>query len=155
MKTDLKIFSLLILSIYFFACTNQDKKDDPSPGTTDSNGYGYATGKATNQKGEPLANVEIALTNTTSPYYQSETGLTNAKGEYRIKLPKNTGNWLATATYKTTFQNQNYTLTLEPEKVNQTIPSTGGETNFQLKLTGREPSTSPGVYGHFTEALLT
>src|SRR5437870_4155950 len=102
MKPIAQFLCLLLFSIYLLACTNQDKRDDPAPSTTDSNGNGYATGKATNPNGTPLVNVEIAVINTSSSYYQSETGVTNAQGEYRIKIPKNTGNWLATATYKTT-----------------------------------------------------
>lgn len=152
MQTISKAVFIFFLTSLCFACTLDDKAVEPTPtppSTPDAGTTGYLTGKATNQRGEPLPNVKIGVSNRSTGNYLSETGVTDAKGAYRISLPKNTGDWTASATFTTTYNQQDYVLRLEPGKDNKPFSSTGGVADFQLKLTGRQPSSSPGTYGPF------
>lgn len=137
--------SLLLFSSCVVGC---DKKKDEE--LTGGEKKGYATGRVVNSAGKPIQGAKIVVSNTFA-YNMTLSGTTNANGEYSIKLQTGTGigDWIASGSLTTNYNNQNYELGLEPDAYKVFSGAEGGVTNFTLRLTGREPSTSPGVKGSF------
>lgn len=102
---------------------------------------GYATGKAVDSKGNPLAGVEITLENTT--FHEGYTSKTDKNGNYKIKLSKN-GAYSASAYIDKELNNIVYHLPLHTNDKNY-FSQQGGVVNFELKLTGQKPEG--GYYG--------
>ncbi|MCJ0743502.1 carboxypeptidase-like regulatory domain-containing protein [Pedobacter montanisoli] len=102
---------------------------------------GYATGKAVDSKGKPLAGVEVTLENTT--FHEGYTSTTDKSGNYKIKLSKN-GAYSASAYIDKTLNNIVYHLPLHTNDKNY-FSQEGGVVNFELKLTGQKPEG--GHYG--------
>jgi hypothetical protein len=157
MKTKIILEWTLLLFLFasgIFACKKKEEQNDT--GTTTGTGKGYASGKVTTSDGKALKGAEIVIGNTVS-YNTTLSAITDDKGEYRIKLISGPGigDWIATGTYTITYNNIKYQLALEADAYKIFSSSNGGVTNFTLKHTGREPSTSPGVKGSFYGGVLS
>lgn len=134
---------LLLVTGILLACNKKDKNNGGI-------GAGYASGKVTNQAGQPLKGAVVVVSNTFS-YNKTLTALTNEKGEYSIKLPSGPGigDWTTSGTYTMNYNGKDYSLLLEAATHSPFSSSNGGNVDLVLKHTGREPSRSPGVLGTF------
>lgn len=144
MKRIFKLTGALLLSVAVLACNKKNRNEEMASGP------GYASGKVTNSAGQPLQGATIVISNTFS-YNKNLTVTTNAKGEYSVKLPSGPGigDWIAGGTYSINYNGKAYSLVLQADAHKVFSSSNGGVTNFVLKQTGREPSTSPGTVGSF------
>jgi hypothetical protein len=124
------------------ACTAPESESDPVPGTPEK---GYATGKAVDTQGKPLANVEI-VANNTQLYNSNIVGRTNSKGEYKLQLTP--GSWYVRGTVQVQYDNRTYVLDLHPETVGAFAGTEGAVRNLRWKLTGAKP-TEFGATGHY------
>lgn len=135
--------SLLLITGIILACSKKGKDQLEY-------GPGYASGKVTNQSGQPLKGASIEVSNTFS-FNKTLTAFTNDKGGYSIQLPSGPGigDWTTSGTYSMNYNGKVYTLPLESSAHSPFSTSNGGEVNLLLKHTGREASRSPGVLGTF------
>lgn len=133
--------SLLLVTGMLLACSKKGKNNA---------GAGYASGKVTNQAGQPLKGAVVVASNTFS-YNTTLTAITNEKGEYSIKLPSGPGigDWTISGTFKMNYNGKDYSLLLEAGAHSPFSSTNGGTVDLVLKHTGREPSRSPGVLGTF------
>jgi hypothetical protein len=106
---------------------------------------GYATGKAVDTGGKPLADVEI-VANNTQLYNSNVVGRTDSKGEYKLQLTP--GSWYVRGTVKVQYDNRTYVLDLHPETDGAFAGTEGAVRNLRWKLTGAKP-TEFGATGHY------
>lgn len=142
--------ALLMASTMLSACNKDDDKEKMEDGP------GYASGKVTNQAGQPLKGATIVVSNTFS-YNKTLTTTTNQKGEYSIKLPSGVGigDWTTSGNFNINYNGKDYSLLLEGDSYTPFSSTNGGKVNFVLKHTGREPSGSSGVYGSYFGAVIS
>lgn len=135
--------AFLLITGILLACSKKDKNQPEG-------GPGFASGKVTNQSGQPLKGAVIVVSNTFS-YNKTLTAITNDKGQYSIKLPSGPGigDWTTSGTFIMNYNGKDYTLPLEAGAHAPFSSTNGGEVNLVLKHTGREASRSPGVLGTF------
>lgn len=108
---------------------------------------GYATGKAVNTRGEPIAGAKILLDNAV--FYASYIDTTTRDdGSYRIRVEP--GAWKADATFKTTYNGKTYVIELDPDN-NDSFNEEGVVRNFTWKLEGRAPDNEYAYYGGFIQ----
>jgi len=124
------------------ACTTPDPAIEPAPGSAQK---GYATGKAVDTGGKPLADVEI-VANNTQLYNSNVVGRTDGKGEYKLQLTP--GSWYVRGTVKVQYDNRTYVLDLHPETDGAFDGTEGAVRNLRWKLTGAKP-TEFGATGHY------
>ncbi len=146
----INIFGLTLLAGWLAtACTTTTTEPDtnPSPGSLQK---GYATGKATDTAGKPLANVEIVANNT--QFYNSNIlGRTDKDGQYRLQLSP--GSWYVRGTVSVQYDNRTYVLDLHPETDGAFASTEGAVRNLRWKLTGAKPTEfgATGYYGGLLE----
>jgi hypothetical protein len=128
---------MTIISLSASSC-----KKDPAGAEAEN---GYATGKVTDTKGNPLAGVEVAVENTLVGYHSTANGVTDSKGLYKIKL-SNVGTFHASAYLNKEFNGKQYKLELHCEN-NDAFGNEGAVRNFQWKLAGTKPVALDGFYG--------
>lgn len=135
---------LLMAGTVLTSCNKDDDKEKMEEGP------GYASGKATNQSGQPLKGATIVVSNTFS-YNKTLSATTNEKGEYSIKLPSGVGigDCTISGTFNINYNGKDYSLVLEADSYTPFSSTSGGKVNLVLKHTGREPSKSPGVLGNY------
>ncbi|MEI5984077.1 MULTISPECIES: carboxypeptidase-like regulatory domain-containing protein [Sphingobacterium] len=127
------------ISLVLFACCD---KADTGEGTAGPE-KGYATGKVTDSKGEPLSDVRILLDNTML-YASYIHGTTDKSGTYRIKsLP---GSWRAFAYIDKQYNGKVYTMELFPDGTDA-FNEEGAVRNFSWKLEGDMPWEAEAYYG--------
>jgi hypothetical protein len=156
MRRTLELTLLLfLLASSVYGCKKKKDQND-SGGSGDTGGKGFASGKVTTANGKPLKGAVIVISNTVS-YNTTLSATTNEKGEYSIKLfsGPGIGDWIATGSYSVLYNNIQYSLSLEADEYKVFSTTNGGVTNFTLKHTGREPSTSPGVVGPYYGGIIT
>lgn len=112
-------------------------------GTNASFEKGYATGKVTDTKGNPLANVQITIENVLPGASNSHLGKTDDKGFYKIKVGI-VGAYRASAYHDVVYNGVAYSLPLHADN-DETFSNDGAVRNFQWKLSG--PMYSGGNYG--------
>jgi hypothetical protein len=137
MKKSLFFGYILTLLLFTAAC-----KKDPDPITESTRGY--ATGKVTDSKGNPIAGAQVVIDNTMISN-SSAVGITDEKGLYKIQLPL-VGTFHASANLKRTYNGQQYTLDLDPDNYDE-FSIDGAIRNFQWKMTGPKPIEEQGYYG--------
>ncbi len=124
------------------ACTTPEPEVDPVSGAPEK---GYATGKAVDTGGKPLADVEIVVNNT--QFYNSNiVGRTDSKGQYKLQLSP--GSWYVRGTVKVQYDNRTYVLDLHPETDGAFAGTEGAVRNLRWKLTGAKPAEF-GATGHY------
>lgn len=146
MKPLYLLFNILLFYCLFTACTTDP---GPAPAPT-SPQKGYASGKATDTQGKPLANADIVVNNA-QLYNYNVLGQTDAKGEYNLKLTQ--GSWYVRGTVKVNYDNKVYVLDLHPDREGGFAGTEGGVCNLQWKLTGAKPTEfgGNGYYGGLVE----
>ncbi len=118
------------------ACTSPDPEVEPVPNAPEK---GYATGKAVDTQGKPLADVEIVVNNT--QFYNSNiVGRTDSKGEYKLQLTP--GSWYVRGTVKVKYDNRTYVLDLHPETDGAFAGTEGAVRNLRWKLPAQSPLNS-------------
>ncbi|TKC07470.1 carboxypeptidase-like regulatory domain-containing protein [Pedobacter frigoris] len=110
---------------------------------------GYATGKITDTKGQPIPGVEVAIENTLVGYHSTANGVTDSKGLYKIKV-SNVGTFHASAYLNKTFNGKQYKLELHCDD-NDAFGNEGAVRDFQWRLTGEKPVALDGYYGSTIE----
>ncbi|MCF0071872.1 carboxypeptidase regulatory-like domain-containing protein [Dyadobacter sp. CY261] len=121
------------------ACTTDD---EPGVGAQGSK-QGYATGKVTDTKGNPIKGVEVVIDNTMF-HASYSLGNTDANGNYEIQLPK-VGTFMASAQIVKEYNGRRYEMDLAPD-VFEAFSIDGAVRNFQWKLTGERPE-GEGFFG--------
>ncbi|PTS99260.1 hypothetical protein DBR11_12800 [Pedobacter sp. HMWF019] len=130
-------FLMIIISLTACSC-----KKDPTEAEAER---GYATGKVTDTKDNPLAGVEVSIENTLVGYHSTANGVTDSKGLYKIKV-SNVGTFHASAYLNREFNGKQYKLELHCDG-NDAFGNEGAVRDFQWKLTGAKPVTLDGFYG--------
>lgn len=130
------LIAMLVVSLTACSC----KKDSDAAAED-----GYATGKVTDIQGNPLAGVEIAVENTLVGHHASSNGVTDSKGNYKVKIP-NVGTFHTSAYLNREFNGRQYKLALHCE-ANDPFGNEGGVRNFVWKLSGQKPVAIEGFYG--------
>lgn len=104
-----------------------------------------AKGVVTDARGRPLAGAKIVVGSTV--YYNSNLrGVTNARGEYRVRLtPRDS--WRAYASIERSYHGRTYLLDLHPASYNTFSSADGGVQNFTWKLSGDKEGAKHGTYG--------
>jgi hypothetical protein len=123
-------------------CTTSETDTEPVPGSPQK---GYATGKAVDTEGKPLADAEIVVNNTQF-YNYNIVGRTDDKGNYKVELTP--GSWYVRGTLKVKYDNRTYVLDLHPETDGAFAGTEGAVRNLRWKLTGAKP-TEFGATGHY------
>jgi hypothetical protein len=139
----LNLFCTALLAGWLAAgCTTPDADTDPSPGSPQK---GYATGRALDTEGKPLANAEIVVNNT--QFHNSNIlGRTDKDGSYKLQLTP--GSWYVRGTVQVQYDNRTYVLDLHPETDGAFAGTEGAVRNLRWKLTGAKP-TEFGATGHY------
>jgi hypothetical protein len=127
--------------VLLLIATNVACKKNAAAGPVD----GYATGKVTDTKGNALAGIEVIVENTLLGNHTYASGVSDSKGNYKIKLP-NVGTFHASAYVKKAYNGKTYELPLHPDK-NESFSNEGAVVNFQWKLSGPMPTEMEGFYG--------
>lgn len=146
MKPLYFLFNILLLAYFITACTT-DPDTDPAPSLPQK---GYASGKATDTGGKPLANADIVVNN--SQFYNSNIlGRTDANGQYKLELTQ--GSWYVRGTVTVSYDNKKYVLDLHPDREGGFAGTEGAVCNLQWKLTGAKPTEfgGNGYYGGLVE----
>lgn len=108
---------------------------------------GYATGRAVDSRGEPIAGAKILLDHAV--FYASYIrGTTREDGSYRIRVQP--GAWRTHASFEKTYNGRTYTLELHPDSIDS-FDEEGVVRNFAWKLEGRRPENDYGYYGGFIQ----
>lgn len=147
----MKIFnllSLMLLTSWLFTGCVTDPEPEPQPDLSQQKGY--ATGRVTDTKGNPIADAPIVVNNT--QFFNSNIlGSTNADGYYKIKLSP--GSWYVRGTVSVQFDNQMFTIDLHPETEGAFAGTEGAVRNLQWKLSGPKPTEfgGGGYYGGLVE----
>jgi len=102
------------------------------------------TGKVTDSKGNPLANVEVTVENQMTGNHNTRSVLTNTDGTYKIEL-NSVGIYQASAYIKKNYNGVEYYLPLHPDNTDL-FNKEGAVRNFVWKLSGRIPNEA-GYYG--------
>jgi hypothetical protein len=146
MKPLYFLYTLFLFSYLFTACTT-DTDSSPSPSSPEK---GFASGKATDTAGKPLANADIVVNNS-QLYNYNILGRTDSKGEYKLKLTQ--GSWYVRGTVTVNYDNKTYVLDLHPDREGGFAGSEGAVCNLQWKLTGAKPTEfgGNGYYGGLVE----
>lgn len=151
----------LVLTLCAVAACNQ-----VGSGTPDPNGPGSPSnvgglepailkGRVTTSQGAPLAGVEVFADNTLL-YDSNLLAATDANGYYRIDLSSFNTTWHAGASLDTTFEGENYEISLAPDDDSDFATATGAIRNFTWKLSGEQPEGDSYygslvyVYGDFS-----
>lgn len=109
--------------------------------------HGYATGRAVDTRGQPIAGAKILLDNAV--FYASYIDTTTRDdGSYRIRVEP--GAWKADATFKKTYNGRTYLIELDPDS-NDSFNEEGVVRNFTWKLEGRAPDNEYSYYGGFIQ----
>lgn len=105
---------------------------------------GYVKGTVKDSAGNPLQGVKIIVDH--SIFYNSNiTALTDASGNYRVKVP--TGSWYAFAQLKKNYNGKTYSFYLKPDS-SAGFGAEGAVRNFTWTLTGeKEEPLAPGFFG--------
>lgn len=118
---------MFLAAVALAGCTKND--DIGEPGAE----KGYATGKVTDTKGDPIAGAEVLLDNAV--YHNSYlTGTTNENGTYKIRVEP--GAWNTYASFKKEYNGRVYPIELHPDDFHP-INEEGAVRNFTWKLEGR------------------
>lgn len=108
---------------------------------------GYATGRAVDTQGKPIAGAKVLLDNRM--FYASYIdGTTREDGSYRIRMLP--GAWKADASFRKAYNGRTYILALEPDS-DDSFDGDGIVRNFTWKLEGRTPRSDYGYYGGFIQ----
>lgn len=108
---------------------------------------GFATGRAVDTQGKPIAGAKVLLDN--SIFYASYIdGSTGDDGRYRIRV--HPGAWKAQASFRTSYNGKTYVLDLAPDN-SDSFDQDGAVRNFSWKLEGRTPGNDYGYYGGFIQ----
>ncbi|SMC89263.1 carboxypeptidase-like regulatory domain-containing protein [Pedobacter africanus] len=102
------------------------------------------TGKVTDSKGNPLANVEVTVENQMTGNHNTRTVLTSQNGTYKIELTS-VGIFQASAYIKKNYNGVEYHMPLHPDN-NELFNKEGAVRNFVWKLSGAMPDNT-GFYG--------
>jgi hypothetical protein len=147
MKIFNSIWITILVSWLATACITEPKVD-PQPDL--SGEKGYATGKVTDAKGNPLANADIVVNNTQF-YNHNILGKTDSEGNYKLKLTP--GSWYVRGTVSVQYDNQRFTFDLHPETEGAFAGTEGTVRNLQWKLPGAKPTEfgGGGYYGGLVE----
>jgi len=139
-KTTMTLLASLLLS-GLSACEGHAGKDAIAPEK------GYATGRAVDTQGNPIAGAKILLDN--SVFYASYIdGTTREDGSYRIRVQP--GAWKADASFRKTYNGRTYVLELDPDN-DDSFNEDGVVRDFTWKLEGRTPGNEYGYYGGFIQ----
>jgi hypothetical protein len=144
----LHVFCIALLAGWLATgCTDSEPEADPVPGAPKK---GYATGKAVDTQGKPLADVEI-VANNTQLYNSNIVGRTDSKGNYKLQLTP--GSWYVRGTVKVQYDNRTYVLDLHPETDGAFAGTEGAVRDLRWKLTGAKPTEfgATGYYGGLVE----
>ncbi len=142
MKKLLSVASICILLI-FMGCT----EDDEIPTGPEK---GHVSGKVVNTQGNALEGVDMVVNN--SQFYNDNIlGQTDANGNYKLEVTP--GSWYVRATIDVPYDNQTYTLDLDPDNSKAFAGTEGAVRNFHWKLTGARPTDfgASGYYGGSVE----
>lgn len=142
MNTTIKFLGIILILLSFLSCS-KDNESNSSSNDELKVEKGYATGKVTDAKGNPLAGVKILLDNTV--YYASYIhGSTQEDGTYKIKVQP--GSWQTFAYIEKMYNGQAYSMELFPDKTD-VFAEEGAVRNFTWKLEGRMPWEAEDYYG--------
>jgi hypothetical protein len=131
------IFAMGVFSLLACSCKHDKINGGPE--------NGYATGKVTDTRGNPLAGVEVAVENTLVGYHATANAVTDSKGNYKVKV-SNVGTFHTSAYLTRAFNGKQYKLALHSD-ANDPFGNEGGVRNFQWKLSGQKPQVMEGFYG--------
>ncbi len=124
---------LLCTALAVTSCSKDNENDNGEPKAE----KGYATGKATDTKGKPIAGAYLYLQNTVFTSYINST--TSQDGTYKIQLSP--GAWKVHASFQKEYNGQTYTLRLHTDN-SETMAEEGAVRNATWKLEGRDPDPS-------------
>ncbi|GEO06979.1 hypothetical protein AAE02nite_46430 [Adhaeribacter aerolatus] len=147
----MKIFNALYLMLLVgWLTTGCITEPEPQPQPDLAEEKGYATGVATDTKGNPLANAAIVVNNTQF-FNHNILGSTNANGYYKLKLSP--GSWYVRGTISLQHNDQSYTFDLHPETEGAFAGTEGAVRNLRWKLSGPKPTEfgGGGYYGGLVE----
>lgn len=136
----LRCMAGICLLLILMSCT--EDPEDPAAGPE----KGYVSGTVVNTQGNPLEGVDIVVNN--SQFYNNNIlGQTDEDGSYKLKVEP--GSWYVRATIDVQYDNQTYTLDLDPDNSKGFAGTKGAVRNFQWKLTGARPTDfgASGYYG--------
>jgi hypothetical protein len=107
---------------------------------------GFASGKATDATGKPLAGAKIVVNNTQF-YNHNLLGQTDAQGRYRIELTP--GSWYVRGTAEVRFDTKRYVLDLHPDPDVAFAGTDGAVRHLNLKISGERTGEfgNDGYYG--------
>ncbi len=106
---------------------------------------GVLKGRVVDEKGAPLAGVEVVADNQLL-YNSNLITVTDADGFYRVETD-HAATFHATATVTRSYNGQRFSLALAPDDDSPFAGPTGAVRNFTWKLTGERPD-GLGVYGN-------
>ena len=140
MKAKIRKIGIMFLgALALVSCT---KNDDIKAAEAEK---GYATGKVTDTKGNPIAGAKILLDNTVL-YASYIHGSSKEDGTYKVKLAP--GSWRAFAYVETTYNGRKYKMELFPDGTDA-FSEVGAVRNFIWKLEDRMPWDAENYYGGF------
>ena len=117
------------------ACTRPGV-DGPQDSNKPEQGVVY--GRVVDSQGKGVANAEI-VANSTDYYNKTTTGYTDAKGNYRFKLPTGIaeGSYTVSGSLTVKYHNRNYKMALYEEDTRAFSAYDGAVRNFMFRLTGK------------------
>lgn len=138
----------LALGLAGAACT-EAAADNPGTGTSQPPATAtafVATGQVLDSKGAPVAGVQVSADNVVV-YNSNVSGVTDAQGRYRIRLPNEATSWRMSASITRVVDGEQIRFDMHPDN-NAPFPGVdGGVRNFRWKLSGEQPEGA-GVYGN-------
>lgn len=129
------------------ACTKNADSLMPGPGPVQA---GFVKGHVVDTQGRPLAGATINA-NSAIYYNDSNVGLSDANGNYKISLPNGpaAGAFYVRGSVKIPFEGKTYQLPLFTEEDGTFTPDEGAVKNLRLKLWGEKTGHfgDDGLYG--------
>lgn len=139
-------FLLMAGLLNLTACKNSDSLT-PDAGKVQA---GFVKGHVVDTQGKPLAGATINA-NSAIYYNDSNVGLTDVNGNYKISLPNGpaAGAFYVRGTVKMKFEGKTYQLPLFTEDDGTFTPDEGAVKNLRLKLWGEKTGNfgDDGLYG--------
>lgn len=133
---------LLLVPAMLVACMVACSKD--SGGGSGGQASGYATGTVTDLFGKPIAGAKVVANNSMIDD-SNPSGVTDAQGKYRIKLPA-VGTFHTSAQITRVMNGRTFILDLCPNSYDE-FSIDGASRDFVWRLTGPRETASMGYYG--------
>lgn len=130
-----KQFLIMVALLSAAACTKPGVDGPQDPATSEQ---GIVQGRVVDEQGKGVANAEI-IANSTDYHNKTTTGYTDARGNYRFKLPTGIaeGSYTVSGSLTVKYHSKNYKMALYQEDTRVFSAYDGAVRNFVFRLTGK------------------